>query len=102
MTVIEMNEQAIEVVASTEFDWLPRWPENADVHEVVRHFLLDSPLCHRLSDAETKAYFLGFLHAFDAASTEDLTSNVAWHWYRDMREAIVACVSGDDGKHTAP
>lgn len=63
---------------------------------------LGTTVCHGLSDAETKAYFLGFLHAFDAASTEDLTSNVAWHWYRDMREAIVACVSGDDGKHTAP
>jgi hypothetical protein len=95
-----MSEQATEVVTATEFWWLPPWPVNADIHKVVRHFLCHNPLYRGLSDAEAKAYFLGFQQAFDAASTEDLTSDLAWQWYRDMREAIAECVSGDDGEHT--
>lgn len=99
MTVIEMSELTDEVVTIPEFPWLPPWPENVDVHEVVHHFLLNNPLGRGLSDAETRAYFLGFQRAFDAASTDGLVGDGAWHWYRDMRRAIAEGVSGDDGEH---
>lgn len=99
---VTLSATTADIVTLTGFSWLPPWPKNVGVHHVVRHFLFHNPLGRGLNNAETTTYFLGFLQAFDAASTDDLTDAVACRWYEDMRRAITDCLSGDDGERTDP
>lgn len=49
--------------------------------------------------ADEQAYYLGYLRALDAASTHDLTGDVEWAWYGDLRRSVVRCAArylGDD------
>lgn len=78
---------------------VPPWPEHARVHEIVRRF--SNPLVFfALGEADKKAYYLGYLRALDTASTDDLTCEAAWKWYRELRDCVALCAAhhaDDDG-----
>lgn len=80
--------------------WIvPPWPEHARVHEIVRRF--SNPLVFfALSRADEKAYYLGYLRALDAASTDDLTCEAAWRWYRELRDCVAVCAAHRDDDDT--
>jgi hypothetical protein len=81
---------------------VPPWPDGAGVHTIVSHFLrFDPGLCYPPSDADQQAYYVGYLRALDAAVTDDLTCDLGWRWYRDLRWCVARCVACHQDRQAA-
>jgi hypothetical protein len=71
------------------------WPAQASFCEVVRHFLMAYVygLQGEQSVARQLAYFEGYDMALKAASTRDLTHEVAWQWRDELMGCVGDCVA---------
>lgn len=79
---------------------VPPWPNNAGVHEIVRQFVRFNPLYRCVEEADEKAYYLGYQQALDTASTHDLTCDLAWRWYGELRHCVARCAAYYDRSET--
>lgn len=100
--VVEIGKRPTGIPSiSTPGHWVvPPWPKHADVHTVVRRFLDSNPLCHWVSDADEKEYYLGYLRALDTAATHDLTCDPARKWYEYLRRCAARCAAQYTGDNT--
>lgn len=97
LSLVNRSEPANGIRSVDRPGWwvVPPWPDNVGVHDVVRHFLRFDPLVFPLSrsEADVKAYYVGYLWALDTASTDDLTCGPAWRWYHELRDCVAEAIT---------
>jgi hypothetical protein len=68
--------------------WLvPPWPATLGIRKVVGHFA-DFSMYHSDNPVHLYAYYRGYDAALEAAPTDELTRNIDWQWYEEMRGCI--------------